>query len=81
MMSINEYIYFEYYKWKVPTTRGTGWIDLNEEKDYKNLKYLYEYNIEVFKVWLFIMWDIMEYLDLDVKNSIRVDISDQYLYI
>ena len=73
---INEYIFFNYYKWEVPIDNWERLIETKDKNDFYNLRVLYEYDAEMFKVILFIMWDLMKYLDLNVKEMMLIDDGD-----
>jgi len=77
---IDEYIFFKYYKWDVPCIVFIKDKDINQNNIYI-LKNIMEYDYEVFKMILFLYWDLEYYLlNFDnVKNSLIVDSSDSTL--
>jgi len=75
MTRIDTYIFFEYYKWDIPESILIGLMTKN---DINILKKIMEYDYEVFKVILYLYWDLEYYLEgIDgVKNSLIVDSID-----
>ena len=75
MSRIDEYIFLKYYEWNVPNIELIKYFNI---KDLSKLKKIYEYDYKVFKVLLFLYWDLEYYLDNydNVKNSLFVDTSD-----
>jgi len=73
---IPEYIFFEYYKWNVSCIDYLK-VDINKSNIFI-LKRIYEYDYQVFKVLLFLYWDLENYLEGQdyVKNSLIVDSID-----
>jgi len=79
MTRIDYYIFFEYYKWNIPESILMQPIKMDiNMKDINILKNIMEYDYEVFKVLLYLYWDLKYYLEgIDnVKNSLIVDSTD-----
>ena len=76
---IYEYIYFQYYDWNVPNINLVKQLNI---KEFNILKAIYMYDYEVFKVLLFLYWDLENYLENTayVKNTLIVDL-DNFTYI
>ena len=82
LCKIDEYIFLKYYNWNVESIN-----EYKEKIDFDLLKTIYEYDYKVFKVLLYLYWDLECYLEninnLDyIKNSLIVDnlIMDTELY-
>jgi hypothetical protein len=70
MLRIDNYIFFKYYNWEIPSIHPT---------DMDILKTIMEYDYKVFKILLFLYWDLEYYLQdnkVFVKNSLVVDTID-----
>ena len=69
---IGAYIFFRYNEWDICLEA------IVEPTDILKLKKIYEYDYKVFKVLLFLYWDLEYYLEgMDyVKNTLMVDSSD-----
>jgi hypothetical protein len=78
MTRINDYIFFEYYKWNIPESILMQPVQM----DINILKKIMEYDYEVFKVILYLYWDLEYYMEgIDgVKNSLIVDSTD-YIFL
>ena len=75
---IDEYIFFKYYKWYIPCIDFIKDEGINKT-NINILKSIYEYDYEVFKVLLYLYWDLEYYLSnlYNVKNSLIVGFSDR----
>jgi len=75
---IDTYIFFEYYKWDILNIQNINLIKINNINDISLFIKMYKYDYEVFKLILFLYWDLEYYLEgLDnVKNSLIVDFDD-----
>jgi hypothetical protein len=73
---IDEYIYFDYYNWNFENIPNIDIINIKNNKDLVNLKILFDYDYKVFKILLFLMWDIEFLLDYNIKDSLKIDNND-----
>jgi len=80
---IDTYIFFEYYKWDIPESILMQSIQMDINKnDIYILKNIMEYDYQVFKVILFLYWDLEYFLEgLDyVKNSLMVSMINSKFF-
>ena len=72
---IDTYIFFKYYNWNVPCIHL---IELNDINDLLILKEIYEYDYKVFKILLFLYWDLEYYMENKdyVKDSLIINSDD-----
>ena len=75
---MDTYIFFEYYKWDILNIKNINLIEINNKNDIFLFIKMYKYDYEVFKVILYLYWDLEYYLEgIDnVKNSLIVDSTD-----
>ena len=75
---MDTYIFFEYYKWDILNIKNINLIEINNKNDIFLFIKMYKYDYEVFKLILFLYWDLEYYMEgIDyVKNSLIVDSSD-----
>ena len=77
-LRIDTYMFFKYYEWNVPDMNNKNIMQVPENFDINKLREIYEYDYKVFKVLLFLYWDLEYYLEGTdyVKNTLMVDSSD-----
>ena len=75
---IDSYIFFKYYNWDVP---NINLLEVSNLFNINKLKAIYEYDYKVFKVLLFLYWDLEYYLeDIDyVKESLVVNVKNSWI--
>jgi len=79
---INDYIFFEYYKWDILNIKNINLIEINNKNDIFLFIKMYKYDYEVFKLILFLYWDLEYYMERSdyVKNSLTVDSIDSIFF-
>lgn len=85
IIRIDSYIFFKYYNWDV-TVLNNNLNNLKQQlsiKDITVIKLLHEYDYKVFKVLLFLYWDLECYLENKdyAKNSLKVSVNLNFLII
>jgi len=77
-LRIDTYIFFKYYEWNVSGMDDNNIMRASANYDINKLIAIYEYDYKMFKVMLFLYWDLENYLEnMDyVKNTLKVDVSD-----
>lgn len=80
MTRIDTFIFFQYYNWDISIIKN---IKKNNFKNLYILKEIYEYDYKVFKMYLFLYWDLEYYLEGkdDVKNKLKIDKENWNLVI
>jgi hypothetical protein len=81
MSRIDAYIFFQYYEWIIPAVNSNELDNVNL-KDINILKNMLEYEYQIFKVLLFLYWDLEYYLEsIDyVKNCFKIDSVSNFLF-
>jgi hypothetical protein len=84
-MMIDDIIIFKIHDWEIPTLY---FWELNGKKggdqdpnDFIKLKIVYNYDFEIFKIFLFLYWDMEEYLGSDVRNSLKIEQFGDYYHL
>lgn len=74
-LRIDSYIFFKYYNWDLLNISNIKLVEDFNIKIFHILKIIYEYDYKVFKVLLFLYWDLEYYLeDVDnIKNILIVN--------
>ena len=74
---IPEYIFFQYFGWNNPNINTVKQLSM---KEFRTLKAIYEYDYQVFKVLLFLYWDLENYIENTdyVKYTLKTDDDNEH---
>jgi hypothetical protein len=76
IFKINNWNILELYDWELNGKKGSD----QDPNDFIKLKMVYNYDFEIFKIFLFLYWDMEEYLGSDVRNTLKIDqFGDYYI--
>lgn len=78
---VTSYIYFKYFNWYTPNIhKFLRYSTLKEQDDLLKYKKVMEYNHKFFKIILFLLWDLLKCLNLNLNISQIFLFNDEGFY-